>query len=146
MQVQWKSSFRYRITVSMYHCIFHPVHCEVVSKNNKWALGGRARGVAVVKAKWIPVIFLFNTLLHVLIISPGFAIKKTVDIYMFFLVIIHVGFRIVGLDAQYSDFKGKVALEAERCANVVIPETPDPVLTSCGVVLLYQDPQSRYTA
>jgi len=63
---------------------------------------------------------------------------------MCFLVIIHVGFRIVGLDAQYSDFKGKVALEAERCANVIIPETPDPVLTSGGVVLLYQDPQSRY--
>lgn len=92
------------------------------------------------------MIFLVNTLLHVLIISPVFAFKKTVDIYMFFLVIIHVGFRIVGLDAQYSDFKGKVALEAERCANVIIPETPDPVLTSCGVVLLYQDPQSRYTA
>lgn len=51
MQVQWKSSFRYRITVHMYHSTFHPVHSEVVSKNKKWALGGHARGVAVVKAK-----------------------------------------------------------------------------------------------
>lgn len=92
------------------------------------------------------MIFVLITFLHVLIVSPRFTIKKTVDIYKCFLVIIHVGFRIVGLDAQYSDFKGKVALEAERCANVIIPDTPDPVLTSCGVVLLYQDPQSRYTA
>lgn len=37
-----------------------------------------------------------------------------------------------------------MALQAERCADVIIPETPDPVLTSCGVVLLYQDQQSRY--
>lgn len=92
------------------------------------------------------MILVLVTFLHALIIFLGFAIKKTVNIYMYFLVIIHVGSRIVGLDAQYSDFKGKVALEAERCANVIIPETPDPVLTSCGVVLLYQDPQSRYTA
>lgn len=55
----------------------------------------------------------------------------------------HVGHRIVGLDACYTDHNGKVALQAERCADVIIPETPDPVLTSCGVVLLYQDPQSR---
>lgn len=92
------------------------------------------------------MILVLVTFLHALIISLGFAIKKTVNIYMCFLVIIHVGFRIVGLDAQYSDFKGKVTLEAERCANVIIPETPDPVLTSCGVVLLYQDSESRYTA
>lgn len=55
----------------------------------------------------------------------------------------HVGHRIVGLDACYTDHNGKVALQAERCADVIIPKTPDPVLTSCGVVLLYQDPQSR---
>ena len=57
--------------------------------------------------------------------------------------VVHVGHRIVGLDACYTDHNGKVALQAERCADVIIPETPDPVLTSCGVVLLYQDPQSR---
>ena len=57
--------------------------------------------------------------------------------------VVHVGHRIVGLDACYTDHNGKVALQAERCADVVIPETPDPVLTSCGVVLLYQDPLSR---
>lgn len=55
----------------------------------------------------------------------------------------HSGYRIIGLDAQYSHHNGKVALQAERCADVIIPETPDPVLTSCGVVLLYQDPQSE---
>lgn len=58
------------------------------------------------------------------------------------LVLLEPGHRIVGLDACYTDHNGKVALQAERCADVVIPETPDPVLTSCGVVLLYQDPQS----
>lgn len=57
--------------------------------------------------------------------------------------VIYTGCRIIGLDAQYSDHNGKVTLQAERCADVIIPETPDPVLTSCGVVLLYQDPQSR---
>lgn len=50
---------------------------------------------------------------------------------------------MVGLDAQYCDNSGKVALQAERCADVIVPKTPDPVLTSCGVVLLFQDPQSR---
>lgn len=50
---------------------------------------------------------------------------------------------MVGLDAQYCDNNGKVALQAERCADVIVPKTPDPVLTSCGVVLLFQDPQSR---
>lgn len=58
------------------------------------------------------------------------------------LVLLEPGHRIVGLDACYTDHNGKVALQAERCADVVIPETPDPVLTSCGVVLLYQDLQS----
>ncbi|XP_078375877.1 uncharacterized protein LOC144659327 isoform X2 [Oculina patagonica] len=58
------------------------------------------------------------------------------------LVLLEPGHRIIGLDACYTDHNGKVALQAERCANVIIPETPDPVLTSCGVVLLYQDPQS----
>ena len=61
--------------------------------------------------------------------------------YICFFVV-YVGHRIVGLDACYTDHHGKVALQAERCADVIIPETPDPVLTSCGVVLLYQDPQS----
>lgn len=54
-----------------------------------------------------------------------------------------LGYHIVGLDACYTDHKGKVALKAERCADIIIPESPDPVLTSCGVVLLYQDPESR---
>ena len=68
--------------------------------------------------------------------------EPVTSMFVFFLV--HVGHRIVGLDACYTDHNGKVALKAERCADVVIPETPDPVLTSCGVVLLYQEPQSRY--
>ena len=66
--------------------------------------------------------------------------------YCFLIICIFsgtLGHRVVGLDACYTDHKGKVALQAERCADIIIPETPDPVLTSCGVVLLYQDPQSR---
>nr|XP_058940910.1 uncharacterized protein LOC131769175 isoform X2 [Pocillopora verrucosa] len=58
------------------------------------------------------------------------------------LVLLEPGYRIVGLDACYTDHKGKVALKAERCADIIIPDSPDPVLTSCGVVLLYQDPES----
>ena len=54
-----------------------------------------------------------------------------------------VGCRIIGLDARYVDLHGKVALQAERCADIIIPQIPDPVLTSCGVVLLYQDPQQK---
>ncbi|XP_068741203.1 uncharacterized protein [Montipora capricornis] len=58
------------------------------------------------------------------------------------LVLLEPGCRIVGLDAQYCHHNGKVALQAERCADIIIPVNPDPVLTSCGVVLLFQDLQS----
>ena len=59
-------------------------------------------------------------------------------------MVLLLGHRIIGLDARYIEHKGKIALEAERCMDVFVPASPDHVLTSCGVVLLYQDPESRY--
>ncbi|KAK3731437.1 hypothetical protein QZH41_013627, partial [Actinostola sp. cb2023] len=55
--------------------------------------------------------------------------------------VLEPGHRLIGLDAEIIEFQGKLALQAERCADVEIPQVPDPVLISCGVVTLYQDMQ-----
>lgn len=82
---------------------------------------------------WTPFTEFHSTIF--LIISPYY--------YYNTMWLWYSGYRLIGLDAQYSHHNGKVTLQAERCADVIIPETPDPILTSCGVVLLYEDPQSK---
>nr|AGW15600.1 HYL1-like a protein [Nematostella vectensis] len=60
------------------------------------------------------------------------------------LVNLEPGHRIVGLDGEFVEYQGKVALRAERCADVEIPDSPDPVLTSCGVLLLSAQQQEKF--
>ena len=53
------------------------------------------------------------------------------------------GHCLTGLEAECVKYQGKIALEASQCEDITTPETPNPVLISCGVAVLYHDKENR---
>lgn len=58
-------------------------------------------------------------------------------VFILFVFCNVLGYRIVGFDVCYIDYKGKVVFKVERCVDIIIFELLDFVLISCGVVLFY---------
>jgi hypothetical protein len=51
------------------------------------------------------------------------------------------GHRLIGLEGYYVVRGGQIVLRARQCQQVVMPEEPDKVLISCGVVVLHCIPR-----
>ncbi|XP_028399127.1 uncharacterized protein LOC114522593 [Dendronephthya gigantea] len=57
------------------------------------------------------------------------------------LVDIVPGHRLVGLEGYYVIRGGQIVLRATQCQQILMPEKPDKVLISCGVVVLHCIPR-----
>ena len=61
------------------------------------------------------------------------------------VVVLSSGHRLIGLEGYYVVRGGQIVLRAKQCQQVVMPETPDKVLISCGVVVLHCIPRRNET-
>ena len=57
------------------------------------------------------------------------------------MFVFSLGTRLVGLEGYYVVRGGQIVLRAQKCQQVVMPEKPDKVLISCGVVVLHCIPR-----